>query len=135
MMTEYDGGRLCYFTPSVGVRVLRRAAGDITKHNTKALHAVTRLTRGSRYSLFVVDRLNGLGDQLVIEPDLNLTLQILNEISGNSTLRRRENFVTFLPNNVALIVLQFLSNRDIGNFDNAMTCHDWRSCLGSIKKY
>jgi serine/threonine protein kinase len=38
---------------------------------------VTRLTRGTRYSLFVVDKTNGLGDSLVVEPSLELTRQII----------------------------------------------------------
>ena len=58
--TEYTGGRLCYFSKEKGVEVLDRQAGDITKHGTKTLHAVTQLTTGTRYSLFVVDRDNGL---------------------------------------------------------------------------
>eukprot|EP01040_Poterioochromonas_malhamensis_P013295 gene13295-14604_t len=75
--TEYEGGRLCYFTEENGVQVLQRSAGDITKHGQKSLHAVTRLTSGTRYSLFVVDELNGLGDDLVVDPTFELTVDIL----------------------------------------------------------
>jgi hypothetical protein len=57
--------------------VPNRYAGDSAKHNTKVIHAVIRLAEGSRYSLFVVDRNNGLGDDLVIEPSLELTQEIL----------------------------------------------------------
>jgi len=75
--TEYEGGRLCYFTEESGVQVLQRSAGDITKHGRESMHAVTRLTSGSRYSLFIVDRENGLGDELVVDPTLELTVDIL----------------------------------------------------------
>jgi ubiquitin len=78
--TEYTGGRLCYFTKEKGVEVLDRQAGDITKHGTKTLHAVTQLTAGTRYSLFVVDKENGLGETSVIEPDVALVEQILASI-------------------------------------------------------
>eukprot|EP01040_Poterioochromonas_malhamensis_P013296 gene13296-14605_t len=60
-----------------GVQVLQRSAGDITKHGRESLHAVTRLTSGSRYSLFVVDRENGPGDELVVDPTFELTVDIL----------------------------------------------------------
>mmetsp|Transcript_25801 Transcript_25801/g.28131 ORF Transcript_25801/g.28131 Transcript_25801/m.28131 type:complete len:321 (+) Transcript_25801:62-1024(+) len=75
--TEYEGGRLCYFTEESGVQVLQRSAGDITKHGRESMHAVTRLTSGSRYSLFVVDQENGLGEVQVVEPSLELTVHIL----------------------------------------------------------
>jgi hypothetical protein len=39
--TEYEGGRLCYFTKAKGVEFLQRNAGDITKHCTRVLHGVT----------------------------------------------------------------------------------------------
>eukprot|EP00756_Hemistasia_phaeocysticola_P034818 Hpha_TRINITY_DN16543_c0_g1::TRINITY_DN16543_c0_g1_i7::g.136090::m.136090 len=60
--SEYEGGRLCYYTRSRGVEVLRRRAGALTWHNHEVLHAVTHLSRGTRYSLFVVTEANGLGD-------------------------------------------------------------------------
>jgi ubiquitin len=64
--TEYEGGRLCYYTKAKGVEVLARRAGCLTMHDCAVLHAVTRLTAGTRYSLFVVDELNGLGDKDII---------------------------------------------------------------------
>ncbi len=82
--SEYEGGRLCYFTPEKGVEVLSRRAGDITKHNRDALHAVTRLTSGTRYSLFVVDESNGLGDQLVVVPTRERTEEILRVIRNTT---------------------------------------------------
>ena len=60
--TEYTGGRLCFYTRANGVEVLRRRAGSLTVHKREILHAVTCLTAGARYSLFVVDMHNGLGD-------------------------------------------------------------------------
>ena len=69
--TEYKGGRLCFFTPWRGVEVLERKAGSLTTHSTKVLHAVTRLTSGTRYSLFVVDVNNGLGETGVLDVDLD----------------------------------------------------------------
>ena len=55
-------------------------AGDITKHSQKVLHGVTQLTKGTRYSLFVVDEENGLGDKCVIDPDVELVDMVLSLI-------------------------------------------------------
>jgi len=57
---QYKGGRLCYFSDDIGLVVPRRPAGTLTVH-TKEMHAVSRCLSGVRYSLFVVDRSNGLG--------------------------------------------------------------------------
>ena len=81
--SEYTGGRLCYFTEEKGVEVLERQAGDLTKHSRHVLHAVTQLKAGTRYSLFVVDESNGLGDKGLVQPDLSLTRDILAIISGD----------------------------------------------------
>lgn len=78
--SEYEGGRLCFFTPEYGVRVLERQAGDISIHGRDVLHAVTQLTSGTRYGLFVVDVSNGLGDQLVVEPTVEQTSRILSRL-------------------------------------------------------
>ncbi len=78
--SEYEGGRLCYFTEEKGVEVLERVSGDITIHNQQVLHAVTRLIKGDRYSLFVVDKSNGLGDQLVVTPTIEMVEEILDRI-------------------------------------------------------
>jgi len=56
----YKGGRLCYYCDDIGLVVPRRPAGTLTVH-TKEMHAVSRCLSGVRYSLFVVDRSNGLG--------------------------------------------------------------------------
>ncbi len=75
--SAYEGGRLCYFTETKGVEVLERKEGDISRHNACSLHAVTKLTSGTRYSLFVVDESNGLGDGDVIKPSVELTKRIV----------------------------------------------------------
>lgn len=79
---EYEGGRLCYFTLENGVEMLNsRCAGDITKHDRNALHAVTKLTTGTRYSLFVVDKANGLGyGDDIISPSVALVEEMLRNI-------------------------------------------------------
>jgi hypothetical protein len=77
---EYDGGKLCFVeTTTTSARnhvsinnhvykvdVLKRDAGTMTSHKPKILHAVTKLHQGVRYSLFIVDYSNGLGDQLLV---------------------------------------------------------------------
>ena len=94
---EYEGGRLCFFTKQKGVEVLNRKAGDLTKHNTNALHAVTRLTRGTRYSLFVVDETNGLGDELVVQPSVELTQQILAMMQHQSSTTTQVTYQETVP--------------------------------------
>ena len=62
--SEYVGGRLCFYAPDKGITIPdRRRAGTMTIHDDFQMHAVTRLVSGTRYSLFVVDRGNGLGDK------------------------------------------------------------------------
>jgi hypothetical protein len=78
--STYEAGRLMYFTPQRGVEVPSRQVGDITRHCRRCLHGVTRLTAGTRYSLFVVDSLNGLGDNCVVEPDVELVQMVLSLI-------------------------------------------------------
>jgi len=57
---SYKGGRLCYYSDDIGLLVPPRPAGTLTVH-FKEMHAVSRCLGGVRYSLFVVDRSNGLG--------------------------------------------------------------------------
>ena len=60
---KYEGGRICYVCGENAVlTVPKRPAGTLTIHDGNVLHGVTRLHRGVRYSLFVVDVHNGLGD-------------------------------------------------------------------------
>ena len=65
MHSEYKGGRLCYFV-SDHLLVLERPVGSLVQHPREVLHAVTCLTEGTRKSLFIVDRHNGLGDNDVL---------------------------------------------------------------------
>jgi hypothetical protein len=81
---SFSGGRLCFFSRERGVEVLQRQAGDITIHSTRALHGVTKLTSGTRYSLFVVDRANGLGDRCVIEATPALVTKVLAKIKHDA---------------------------------------------------
>jgi len=60
--TSFKGGKLCFFADDSGLFVPKRPAGTITVHE-KELHAVTKLLSGVRYVLFVVDVLNGLGEE------------------------------------------------------------------------
>ncbi len=62
--SEYVGGRLCYFVKDQ-LCVLERPIGSMTQHPAKVLHAVTALHSGTRKSLFVVDKSNGLGEGAV----------------------------------------------------------------------
>lgn len=68
--SEYEGGRLCFVTgANATLSVPPRPAGTLTKHDSDILHGVTKLHRGVRYSLFVVDDSNGLGEQDVHQVD------------------------------------------------------------------
>ena len=58
---EYKGGRLCFFVNGT-LHVVPRPAGSLTQHPPKVLHGVTSVTEGTRKSLFIVDKWNGLGD-------------------------------------------------------------------------
>ncbi|CAE7366671.1 UBC [Symbiodinium natans] len=63
--SEYQGGRLCFFVND-RLHVLERPAGSMCQHPRAVLHAVTALTGGTRKSLFVVDKCNGLGENGVV---------------------------------------------------------------------
>jgi hypothetical protein len=64
--SEYVGGRLVYFVNDI-LHVLERPVGSVVQHPPQVLHGVTCLTSGTRKSLFVVDKANGLGENGVIE--------------------------------------------------------------------
>ena len=92
---EYQGGRLVYCTfegtfegafedafegafqgafegakvesARVRLHVTERPAGTVTHHRPKIVHGVTRMVSGTRYSLFVLDDANGLGDKDVLD--------------------------------------------------------------------
>ena len=62
---EYKGGKLCFFVKDQ-LTFVERPAGSVCQHPPKVLHAVTRITRGVRKGLFVVDSANGLGETGVV---------------------------------------------------------------------
>ena len=69
---EYQGGRLCCFHMKAREEddelvVLERPAGSVCQHATKVLHGVTDLKGGTRKSLFVVDKTNGLGEGGIVQ--------------------------------------------------------------------
>ena len=70
--SEYVGGRLCFYSPDVGLQIPTRPPGTVTIHPRSQMHAVTRLTSGKRYSLFVVDEHNDLGETNVFTVDKTL---------------------------------------------------------------
>lgn len=61
---DYVGGRLVFYALGK-VDVPRRWRGTCTIHDRDVLHAVTRVTAGVRYSLFVVDKANTLGENVL----------------------------------------------------------------------
>jgi hypothetical protein len=64
--TEYKGGQLCFFVNDQ-LHFIPRPRGSLIQHPPEVLHGVTSVTEGTRKSLFIVDRDNGLGDEGVIE--------------------------------------------------------------------
>ena len=61
---DYEGGRLIFYAQGK-CHVPERTAGYASIHDRDILHAVSRVTSGVRYSLFVVDKENSLGDNVV----------------------------------------------------------------------
>lgn len=66
--TDYAGGQLCYFVNDK-VHFLERPVGSLVQHPPFVLHGVTNLTSGTRKSLFIVDKENGLGEAGVLVAD------------------------------------------------------------------
>lgn len=62
--SDYEGGRLLFFAQGK-CHVPKREEGFVSIHKRDILHAVTRLISGVRYSLFIVDESNTLGDVVV----------------------------------------------------------------------
>lgn len=85
---EYEGGRLCFYSMDKGVEVLQRGAGCMTVHKPHVLHAVTRLTAGTRYSLFVVDKNNGLGDTDVFDVSVEEARAIVAQLEAEDEVER-----------------------------------------------
>ena len=63
--SEYAGGRLVYYVNNF-LHVLERPMGSLVQHPPKVLHGETCLTGGTRKSLFVVDKDNDLGEEVVV---------------------------------------------------------------------
>ena len=71
--TEYKGGQICFFVNDE-LKFIRRPRGSLVQHPPKILHGVTQVTEGTRKSLFIVDKSNGLGeDEVVILTDDDVT--------------------------------------------------------------
>mmetsp|Transcript_50281 Transcript_50281/g.60476 ORF Transcript_50281/g.60476 Transcript_50281/m.60476 type:complete len:433 (-) Transcript_50281:1326-2624(-) len=66
---EYEGGRLCFYSPDVGLQIPPRPPGTVTVHHREQMHGSTRLVSGKRYSLFVVNSCNNLGEKGVFVVD------------------------------------------------------------------
>ena len=62
--TEYEGGRWVFYSQGE-CQIAKRSRGTVTVHSRDILHAVTKLTSGTRYSLFVVNKHNTLGENVV----------------------------------------------------------------------
>ena len=129
--SEYDGGRICFVTGDAGtLHVPRRRAGTLTSHNREVLHGVTKLHRGVRYSLFVVDRNNGLGERDVhsfsadavaelrsratpVVPPTSPAISNLTSLLNDPNFRGDPRTVPF--DYLAACTLQWYAGRKIGN--------------------
>ena len=63
--SEYKGGALCFFVNDQ-LHEVPRPRGSLVQHPPHVLHGVTSVTEGTRKSLFIVDKTNGLGEKGVI---------------------------------------------------------------------
>lgn len=64
--SEYKGGTLCFFVND-HIHSVPRICGSVVQHPPRVLHGVTSVTEGTRKSLFIVDKANGLGENGVVE--------------------------------------------------------------------
>ena len=91
--SEYEGGSLVFFVNDQ-LQTVPRVPGSLVQHPRNVLHGVTSVTKGTRKSLFVVDKANGLGEKGVIEltSDHVVSFLVHNAISSNKrgTKRSRE---------------------------------------------
>lgn len=85
--TEYSGGQLCFFVNDQ-LHFLKRPVGSLVQHTPKVLHGVTNLTSGTRKSLFIVDRENGLGEDGVIVADDSNVNEFLESRLLKSNIRK-----------------------------------------------
>jgi len=73
--------------PEDRLECLERFAGSIVTHPKSVLHGVSRLTEGTRKSLFVVNQTNGLGEGKVVcveQKDVDDFLRPANEITSDT---------------------------------------------------
>ena len=73
----YTGGRLVFYGPQFpgnnnGWYMPSRQADSLTVHPRQILHGVTKLHRGTRYALFVVDYQNGLGEKDIFRAEKDI---------------------------------------------------------------
>mmetsp|Transcript_27736 Transcript_27736/g.67519 ORF Transcript_27736/g.67519 Transcript_27736/m.67519 type:complete len:341 (+) Transcript_27736:568-1590(+) len=85
---DYEGGRLCFFAQNT-LHVLERPKGSIVEHHPDVLHGVTAMIKGTRKSLFVVDRSNGLGERGVVEPKMEQIERFLAQRANESGQQQR----------------------------------------------
>ena len=64
--SEYEGGKLVFFVND-HLHEVPRVRGSLVQHPPSVMHAVTSVTQGTRKSLFIVDKTNGLGEKGVVE--------------------------------------------------------------------
>lgn len=65
---DYIGGKLCFVCGEEPKIILwDRPEGSMTIHRSDILHGVTRLRKGSRYSLFIIDKLNEIDDEFTVK--------------------------------------------------------------------
>lgn len=66
---EYEGGDLVFYQSNrhnggqAVLKVLRRPPLTAVQHPSKVLHAVSRMTAGTRKSMFILDSANGMGQE------------------------------------------------------------------------
>ena len=63
--SEYEGGALYFFVSNQLLKV-PRIPGTLVQHPPNVLHGVTSVVHGTRKSLFIVDKSNGLGEKGVV---------------------------------------------------------------------
>jgi Ubiquitin family len=74
--SEYDGGKLIFYSNNQ-LHTMPRTPRSLVQHQPNVLHGVTSVTRGTRKSLFVVDKQDDLGETGVVmlsSDDLKLFL-------------------------------------------------------------
>eukprot|EP00055_Hartaetosiga_balthica_P012707 m.62540 g.62540 ORF g.62540 m.62540 type:complete len:418 (+) comp8034_c0_seq2:102-1355(+) len=75
--SSYTGGRICFYTKDQGFEIPDRPAGFISVHGCGVLHGVTKLTEGTRSSLFVIRASASMGDEQVVKLDKKAVKRML----------------------------------------------------------